>query len=115
MLATLLGARAESSCKVMSPMEVEIKTRGPVMGGLVGAGATAWGVGAAASAGGGAAAGGGWVFASCAKAAVAERQRARARRVWRMSQLKQKGRETSRPAALVFVSRCRVEADSNGG
>src|SRR5277367_5768585 len=96
MLATLLGARAESSCKVMSPMEVEIRTRGPVMGGLVGAGATAWGTGAVASAGG-------WVFASCAKAVVAERQRARASRVWRMAHHKQKGRETSRPAAFVFV------------
>ncbi len=71
-------------------MEVEISTRGPVMGGLVGAGAGAWrlpvrSVRVAAEPDGGGATGGWAVFASCAKAAVAEKQRARAASVWRMA------------------------------
>ncbi len=65
-----LGRAHESNCRVMSPMEVEIKSLGPVMGGLLGAGVTAFGSG-------GGRIGGRRGVRCCAKAGVAKRRAGR--------------------------------------
>ena len=85
----------------MSPIDVEISTFGPVMGGLVGAGACAWGGAAGAVSAG--AVGGGVVFASCPdadEASKANRARVGILGAWR--HFRQKNREQSRPRLSCF-------------